>query len=156
MEGATAQVTPLELTTKLMQAAVDKGATVVTGEVEGVERGGGGQGVRVHVHVHATSAEANAGRAGKQVVEGDAVVITMGPWSGVFCEDHFGMKLPMDGVKSTSLVYQGVGAIRAEPFACFCEEDANSCEPTPALCVCLHICMCVWPRPVGGTGRASG
>lgn len=38
MDGATAQVTPLELTEKLMAAAVDRGATVVMGTVVGVEK----------------------------------------------------------------------------------------------------------------------
>ena len=43
----------------------------------------------------------------------------------------------MDGVKSTSFVFSGLQPVAQEPFACFCEEDANHC----------HLEM--YPRPNG-------
>jgi hypothetical protein len=34
----------------------------------------------------------------------------------------------MQGVKSTSIVYHDLDAIRKEPYACFCQEDENNCH----------------------------
>ena len=51
--------------------------------------------------------------------------------------DWFGLPLPMEGVKSTSLVYNEVQEVRAEPFACFCDEDSNHCH------------LELYPRPNG-------
>jgi hypothetical protein len=56
---------------------------------------------------------------------------------GVAIEDWFGLSLPMQGVKSTSMVYHGIEAIRDEPYACFCEEDSNHCH------------LELYPRPNG-------
>ena len=38
---------------------------------------------------------------------------------GVPVEDWFGLELPMEGVKSTSLVYHDLDSIKKEPYACF-------------------------------------
>ena len=51
--------------------------------------------------------------------------------------DWFGMDLPMEGVKSTSIVYKDLEPIRTEPFACFCAEDQNDCH------------LELYPRPNG-------
>jgi hypothetical protein len=51
--------------------------------------------------------------------------------------DWFGMTLPMEGVKSTSVVYKDLEPIRTEPFACFCAEDINDCH------------LELYPRPNG-------
>lgn len=47
------------------------------------------------------------------------------------------MTLPMEGVKSTSIVYKDLDPIRTEPFACFCAEDQNDCH------------LELYPRPNG-------
>ena len=52
-------------------------------------------------------------------------------------EDWFGLQLPMDGVKSTSIVFTDLVKIQQEPFACFCAEDDNSCH------------LELYPRPNG-------
>jgi hypothetical protein len=52
-------------------------------------------------------------------------------------EDWFGLELPMEGVKSTSLVFSDLEAIRHEPYACFCAEDAHGCH------------LELYPRPNG-------
>ena len=68
MDTATAQTTPYELTTKMMNFAVERGSEVVIGKVEGVkmtEEEGVVNGVVVD---------------GK-VIAADCVVIAMGPWS---------------------------------------------------------------------------
>lgn len=114
MDGATAQVTPLELTNKLIDASVAKGARFVRGTVDGIDiEEGQVKGVRIK---------------GQDAVPADQVVVCLGPWSGVMCEDWFDMPLPMEGIKSTSLVYKDLEVIRKEPYACFCAEDVNGCH----------------------------
>ena len=115
MDSATAQVTPLELTRKLMQAAVDSGAELVTGIVNGISI--------VEGKVVGVSLQDD-----EELIPADKVVLCAGPWSGVMAEDFLGLHLPMDGVKSTSLIYKAGEVVKAEPFACFCEEDDFGCH----------------------------
>ena len=77
-------------------------------------------------------------------IEADIVLITMGPWSGPFIEDNFNIKVPMDGVKSTSIVFNNLNRIKEEPFACFCDEDDQGChlELYPRVNGDLYICGC--------------
>lgn len=42
--------------------------------------------------------------------------------------DWLGLPVPMEGVKSTSLVYKNCEAVKAEPYALFCAEDRNGCH----------------------------
>eukprot|EP00286_Rhodomonas_abbreviata_P000103 CAMPEP_0181291678 /NCGR_PEP_ID=MMETSP1101-20121128/2098_1 /TAXON_ID=46948 /ORGANISM="Rhodomonas abbreviata, Strain Caron Lab Isolate" /LENGTH=377 /DNA_ID=CAMNT_0023396091 /DNA_START=159 /DNA_END=1289 /DNA_ORIENTATION=- len=111
MDDATAQTNPLELTTKLMDAAVKKGAKVLHGKVEGVRMEGG--------------------TVSAVVVDGadvptDCMVVAMGPWS-CMAEDWFpALTLPMEGVRSTSIVFKTDHDV--DPFALFCGEDANGCH----------------------------
>jgi glycine/D-amino acid oxidase-like deaminating enzyme len=58
----------------------------------------------------------------------DALVIAAGPWSGPMVEDLFDVPLPMEGIKSTSLVFNDCTPVQTEAFACFCEEDSNGCH----------------------------
>ena len=98
MDPATAQVTPAELTEKLVAAAVANGATLLTGRVEGV----------VLADDEADSAEAGATVTGVRV-DGATVlcsraVFALGPWS-VLLEDWLpGQSIPMVGVKSRTLI----------------------------------------------------
>jgi hypothetical protein len=55
----------------------------------------------------------------------------------VAVEDWFGLDLPMEGVKSTSLVFSDLEGIRQEPYACFCAEDRHGCH------------LELYPRPNG-------
>lgn len=115
MDSVTAQVTPAEFTEKLLQASIEVGTKVLIDSVVGMDL-----------------AEDNRVR-GVLLKEGgrldvDKVIICMGPWSGVAIEDWFGIPLPMEGIKSTSLIYQNLPAIQQQPFACFCEEDENDCH----------------------------
>ena len=128
MDTDTAQVTPLELTTKMMAAAVAAGATLKVGAgVTGMSVDGAG---------NATSVTLATG----EVVQCDKVVVAMGPWSCQL-EDWLsdGTKVPMTGIKSTSVVYDHAAAqqkVKAEPYALFCGEDKNGCHlevyPRPA------------------------
>jgi len=49
--------------------------------------------------------------------------------------DWFGVPFPMQGIKSTSIVFPGSTEVATEPFALFCEEDRNGCH------------LEVYPRP---------
>jgi len=127
MDTNTAQVTPLELTEKLMAKAVENGATVRIGAVEGIES----EEVEGRQSRHVTAVKVDG-----ELVESDKVVIAMGPWS-VVAEDWFGFPVPIEGIKSTSIVYQGCQPVVEEPFACFCAEDGNGCH------------LEIYPRPNG-------
>ncbi|CAM9183541.1 unnamed protein product [Choristocarpus tenellus] len=128
MDPDTAQVTPLELTTKLMEAAQEKGATLRIASVEGVQTTseGGGDGRRM----------AGVVLDGGEEIECERVVVCMGPWS-VLAEEWFGIPVPMQGIKSTSIVYKGSQAVADDPYALFCGEDSNGCH------------LEVYPRPTG-------
>jgi glycine/D-amino acid oxidase-like deaminating enzyme len=109
-DGGGAQVAPLELCTKLVEAAVAGGAELRIGTVEGVETEADGDG-RTLTGVRVDGA----------VLPADKLVVTMGPWSAL-AADWFGMPVPMTGIKSTSIVFKD--ATRdVEPFALFCGED---------------------------------
>jgi len=109
-----AQVAPLELCTKLMEAAVAAGAELRIGKVEGI------------VTETETEAEGGGERVTAVRVDGEAVacsqfVCTMGPWAAL-AQDWFDMPVPMTGIKSTSIVFKDTTA-DVEPFALFCGED---------------------------------
>jgi glycine/D-amino acid oxidase-like deaminating enzyme len=91
MGGDTAQVTPSELTGKMMDAAVAMGVKRTIADVTGVAvESGKVVGVKT--------------RGNDDVTPVDAVVVCMGPWSGVFCEDHFGIRMPMVSVPICMLI----------------------------------------------------
>ncbi|EKX33390.1 hypothetical protein GUITHDRAFT_158911 [Guillardia theta CCMP2712] len=125
MDDETAQTNPFELTTALMDFAVSKGAKVVKGKVDGIEMEGD---------------EVKAVRVGDKAIETDCCVIAMGPWS-CMAEDWFpGLSLPMQGVRSTSIVYKSEENVDA--FALFCAEDSNGChlEVYPRASNEIYLC----------------
>ncbi|CAG9467436.1 unnamed protein product [Pedinophyceae sp. YPF-701] len=122
-----AQVVPRELTEKMFAAS---GAELVTGAAEGLEMSDDGtcEGVSVRHEDGSVS-----------IVRGAQVVVAMGIWS-VLLEDWLGsdwISVPMEGIKSTSLVFDGGDAVRQEPYALFTAEDSNGCH------------LEVYPRPDG-------
>jgi len=150
MSGATAQVTPLELTQKLVEAAIGNGAEVMINKVIGLAKSA------------STVDEPNGRIIGVQVQEGegdvstipcDAVCLALGPWTAVACEDWLGIEFKMEGIKSTSIVFQGLEAIRSEPVALFCAEDdrfGTHLELYPRPNGDLYICG------IGGSDYVSG
>ena len=125
MDEETAQVTPKELTEKLVEAAVRNGAQLLVGKTEGVQ----------------TEAEGSCTRVTAVVVDGQPVaaerfVFCLGPWTGLLEDWLPGQVQPMQGVKSTSVVFQHEAGSVA-PFALFCGEDRNGCH------------LEVYPRPNG-------
>lgn len=105
-----AQVAPYELCTKLMEAAVSRGAEVRIGVAEGVEMEPESEGLERVTGVVVDG----------KTVPADKVCLCMGPWAAL-AEDWFGLNVPMTGVKSTSIVFRSDQPV--EPYALFCGED---------------------------------
>jgi hypothetical protein len=57
--------------------------------------------------------------------------------AGVAVEDWLGLPLPMEGIKSSSIVFNRLAPIIREPYACFCAEDDRGCH------------LELYPRPNG-------
>ncbi|GMI37919.1 hypothetical protein TrCOL_g8818 [Triparma columacea] len=108
----TAQVHPREFTE---MAISQSGATVrLNSKVIGVEtvpeEGGGRKVTGVKIE-------------GGELLECDAMVVAMGPW-GPFAETWFPtINVPMEGIKSTSVVWPSREATKSEGVALFCGED---------------------------------
>jgi glycine/D-amino acid oxidase-like deaminating enzyme len=131
MDTNTAQVTSSELTEKMLQVAIDSVGTEVmidtainiiqdptTQQIQGVLLQSG------------------------QILEAEHLIIAMGPWSTVAVEDWFHLPLPMEGIKSSSIIFQNLAPILEEPYACFCEDDSQGChlELYPRSNGDLYIC----------------
>ena len=139
LDADTAQVTPLELTTRLMEAAVANGARVLIGCVTGVERGPTGAISAVRLGDGTT-------------VRCKMVVFAMGPWS-VLVEDWLGLSVPLEGIRSASIVYRGTAAVTENPAALFCGEDeryGTHLEIYPRSDGELYVCG------IGGSDYVSG
>ena len=139
MDRVTAQVVPAELTNKMLEYCKAKGCDVFFGRVSGlavdnnVVRG---------VHIAGLNTP----------IAADKVVLAMGPWTGVAAEDWLDISLPMEGIRSTSLVYSILPDIHQQPYACFCAEDAHAChlEIYPRPDGSVYVCSC------GGSDHVSG
>ena len=105
-----AQVAPYELCTKLMNAAVEQGAELRIGTVEGCEK-----------DVDSDPATVTHVKVDGELVPCKAFVCTMGPWAAL-AQDWFNVPVPMTGIKSTSIVFKD-DSKDVEPFALFCGED---------------------------------
>jgi len=115
--ATTAQVHPERFTTAMMRAAQAPGAELRLGQVTGVVRRRGG------------AAVAGVEIDGK-LVEGDAVVIALGPWSILAAE---WLPLPaVFGLKGHSLVFETGTKVPAEALFLECR-GANGAVQTPEL-----------------------
>eukprot|EP00903_Cladosiphon_okamuranus_P015426 g14249.t1 len=137
MDSDTAQVTPLELTTKLMEAAKERGAelriaTVSNVATSPVEAADGKSEQEGEGDKRVTAVVLEDG----EEIPCDRVVVAMGPWS-CLAEEWFGIPVPMQGIKSTSIIFKGSDQVAEDPYALFCAEDRNGCH------------LEVYPRPNG-------
>lgn len=115
--ASTAQVHPEKFTAAMMGAAQAQGAELRLGQVTGVVRRKGG------------AAVAGVEIDGK-VVEGDAVVIALGPWS-ILAAEWLPMP-PVFGLKGHSLVFETGTKVPAKALFLECRE-ANGAVQTPEL-----------------------
>ncbi|CAE8591933.1 unnamed protein product, partial [Polarella glacialis] len=97
-----AQVAPLELCTKLMEAAIANGAELRIGTAQGVELEPSGDIERV------TGVLVDG-----SVIPADKVCVCLGPWAAL-AQDWFDLPVPMTGVKSSSIVFKSSEPV--EPF----------------------------------------
>jgi len=121
---STAVVHPRKFTSAVMNAALAQGVTLRTGRVTGIVRGADGmtaKGVEIE----------------GSVVEADAVVIAMGPWSLLAAQ---WMSLPaVYGQRSPSIVYDLGADVPADALFLDIEEDGNA------------VSIEVFPRADGST-----
>jgi glycine/D-amino acid oxidase-like deaminating enzyme len=121
----TAQIHPEKFTRGMMDAAIARGARLLTGEVTGLVRG-------------ADEKRVTGVLVDGQSIDGDAVVIAMGPWSLLACQ---WLPLPMiHGLKGHSVVLRTGSTV--SPHALFVEYEAEDGA--------VHAPE-VFPRPDGST-----
>jgi glycine/D-amino acid oxidase-like deaminating enzyme len=124
--ATTAQIHPAEFTRHIMEAAIARGARLQIGCASGVELSSG------------SSRRVRGVVVGGRLIQGDAVVIAMGPWSAVASQ---WMPMPMVyGLKGHSVILRN--PIPVSPHALFveCEAEDGSVD-TPE----------VFPPPDGTT-----
>jgi len=111
----TAQVHPERFTTGMMRAAQARGARLEPGCVRGIVRDGTGGCVR-------------GVELDNRVIEGDVIVIAMGPWSVLAAG---WLPLPaIFGLKGHSLVFETGSRIPAEAvFLDYADADGRECSP---------------------------
>ena len=117
----TAQITPKEFVDKMLERQADR-IQVVLGTCTKVETDQGSE--RGSRKVTAVEYEPRDGSGETQVLPADVVVVSAGPWSCA-AEDWFpgSVKLPMEGVKSTSIVWKKPEGSEVDATALFCGED---------------------------------
>ncbi len=130
----TAQVHPALYTKAMMRAAEANGARLVAGEVSGVEQGGG----LWHVTI-----------AGASSLEGDAVVVAMGPWS-ILAARWLPIP-PVFGLKGHSLVFDTGATIPADALFLEVQEAAGAAaspEVFPRTDGTIYVCGISSESPV--------
>jgi glycine/D-amino acid oxidase-like deaminating enzyme len=161
----TAQITPKEFVTKMLDATSNEGVSVVLGTCTGMEtetiptdddndddsemkvtgvryqpRSGSGE--------EDEEDEENS-EVEEQIIKADVVVISAGPWS-CKAEDWFlksNVQLPMEGVKSTSIVWKQPKQLEkdggVDATALFCGEDDRYQTHCTYTCI-LHYTICLF------------
>jgi glycine/D-amino acid oxidase-like deaminating enzyme len=123
--ATTAQVHPAEFTKGMLDAAIARGARLQIGTACALEPGRGGAGIGGVV-------------ADGELIEGDAVVIAMGPWSALAAQ--WAPLPPVYGLKGHSMVLRNPGPISPHALFLECEAEDGALD-TPE----------VFPRPDGTT-----
>mmetsp|Transcript_5592 Transcript_5592/g.13510 ORF Transcript_5592/g.13510 Transcript_5592/m.13510 type:complete len:463 (+) Transcript_5592:114-1502(+) len=129
-QGDTAQITPAEFVSKLLEATRDS-VTVKLGTCTGIETDqGSGKGARKVTGVKYTpraddDSDGEEPYLEEELLPADAVIVSAGPWSCA-AEDWFqgAVQLPMEGIKSTSIVWKKPeGVDEVDATALFCGEN---------------------------------
>ena len=118
LPGRAAQVDPSELVKALFDYSVNNGATSCVGSVIGVTIEDG------------TITGIHKDNNGDALPIDEDIVFTTGAWASQL-EDWLGIPTPIEGVWSTSLIWNEGSIDRHivdSPAALFCEEDANGCH----------------------------
>ena len=126
LDTNTAQVTPLEITSKLAMAAVDKyGAEIVYGRALGVvtssEQEEKGEASKV------TGVRVKVDNAEEKVIPCSDLLVAMGVWS-TLTAPWFGLPenaWPITGIKSTHVIWKERKEVQEDPAALFCGQERN-------------------------------
>lgn len=122
----TAQITPKEFVDKMLEKAGKK-IEVILGTCTGVETDQGSEKDSrkvVAVKFQPRVEGSDIGNAEEKILPADCVIVSAGPWSCA-AEDWFqgAVKLPMEGIKSTSIVWKQPEGWNVDATALFCGED---------------------------------
>uniref|UniRef100_A0A7S2RG03 FAD dependent oxidoreductase domain-containing protein n=1 Tax=Rhizochromulina marina TaxID=1034831 RepID=A0A7S2RG03_9STRA len=162
MDDGTAQVVPEELCRKLFE---NSGAKLVLGAVTGLDVDDEGKCSSVQVAPPTPQAPSGAGadvgeehegeEAGCRRVECDVLVVALGVWTVLLEDwmvDRTGLRVPLEGIYSSSMVFPASDAVSNRPYALFCAEDSNGChlELYPRKDGSLYVCG------LGGSLMARG
>jgi glycine/D-amino acid oxidase-like deaminating enzyme len=116
----TAQITPQEFVEKMLEH--QSRIQVVLGTCCGVETDQGSE--RGSRKVATVEYNPKENPAEKKLLPADTIIVSAGPWSCA-AEDwfHGAVQLPMEGIKSTSIVWKKPGGNDVDATALFCGED---------------------------------
>ena len=132
----TAQITPSEFVHKMLEHAGDQ-VKVVLGTCTGVDTDQGSE--RASRKITGVKYTPRGEDDGDELVlPADAVVVSAGPWSCA-AEDWFrgAVQLPMEGIKSTSIVWKKPEEGEVDATALFCGED-NRFRNSLYVSFCLY------------------
>lgn len=121
----TAQITPKEFVDQMLVHAPE--IDVVLGTCTGVETTSSGDDEDVENGQQITGVTYTTEDGTKETLPADVVVVSAGPWS-CQAEDWFptaNLKLPMEGIKSTSIVWNKPKDRDVDATALFCGENDN-------------------------------
>jgi hypothetical protein len=149
----TAQITPKEFVDCMLArlASSSRNIQLVKGVCTGIETEPGsepGTEQVTGVQFRADDGD-NENDATMMVLPADAVIVAAGPWSCA-AEDwfHGAVQLPMEGIKSTSIVWKKPENFDVDATALFCGEDnrfSTHCKYTActtALQLSVFVCVC--------------
>jgi glycine/D-amino acid oxidase-like deaminating enzyme len=150
----TAQITPKEFVDCMLASSGGSKIRLVKGVCTGIETRAGSEPGTEQVTGVQYRADDGAGDdddaattepgPGSSILLADAVIVAAGPWSCA-AEDwfHGAVQLPMEGIKSTSIVWKKPENFDVDATALFCGEDnrfSTHCKYSTTLHV--HACTC--------------
>jgi hypothetical protein len=147
----TAQITPKEFVDCMLAASSN--IQVVKGVCTGIETEAGsepGMEQVTGVQYRADEGDDDATTEPASILKADAVIVAAGPWSCA-AEDwfHGAVQLPMEGIKSTSIVWKKPENFDVDATALFCGEDnrfSTHCKYIHFMDNCFAVicfCMCM-------------
>ncbi len=154
----TAQVTPLEITSALADAAVDRyGAQIVYGRALGIQSAGATSSPSAAAVVSGVRVQMAAGEEVK-VLPCDDLLVAMGVWS-TLCAPWFGLPedaWPITGIKSTHVIWKERAEVKADPAALFCGQVSTQLarEKTPQLLAFSAPCGAL-PNPTSNLNNGK-
>lgn len=152
----TAQITPKEFVDSMLRAASDR-IQVVKGTCTGVETDQGSERASRKVTAVTYQACSDHDNSDDSTTEGvlpaDVVIVSAGPWSCA-AEDWFrgAVELPMEGIKSTSIVWKKPQDVDVDATALFCGEDNRfgthcKCQQETTPYLVIQHCTCILTKP---------